>query len=341
MISKNKKIIISLIVLVGIAVIGFIVWRSTTTTTTTTTYPGIITIGEAPWPGYIIFFIARDKGYFRDAGLNVEIRPYDSLEDVSKDYVAGKLQGRANLTLDAIREAYEGLNHKVVLAIDHSAGSDAIMARADIKTVADFKDKRIAFEQGTLEEFFITWALDDAGLTLKDVTSIPANPEESARLLQEGKVDVAVTYEPFISQLISKQGFHKVYSSKDAPGLITDVLTFRNDFIEQYPDAVEAFIGAYFRGLDFLKTNPDEAHAILAKELKDTSEGVAKQLEGVQILDKRDNVSAFTFAAGLESLYGNMRRIGEFVHSKRGATEKPIDTDNLIDKSFIRTLTEK
>src|SRR3989344_4584222 len=95
-------------------------------------YQGKITIGYTFWPGYGALYLASDKGYFKEAGLDVEVKPYDSWTALSQDYVAGVIQGKANLTLDAISEAYDGLDHKIVLAIDHSNGSDGIIANSQI-----------------------------------------------------------------------------------------------------------------------------------------------------------------------------------------------------------------
>ena len=300
-------------------------------------YKGKITIGTAIWPGYLPLYVAQEKGYFKEAGLDVDVERLIGLAEVSKDYVAGKMQGRANLTLDAVKERSEGLDHKVILAIDYSNGSDAILARQDIHSVTDFKGKRVGYEVGTLEEFFLTWALNENGMQLSDIISVPANPEEAAKMLKEGTVDVAVTYEPFVSKFVSSGEFHVTYSSKDAPGLITDILTFRTDFIEANPETIQAIVGAYFKALTFWKEHPAEASAIVAKKFDDTPESIAEQLSGVTMLDERDNADAFTFSAGLRSLYGNLRHIGKFV-SQHNPSLKPVDTDALVESQFIKNL---
>ncbi len=338
----NKKIAICITVIGIVLVGGLIIYQQKQPQVPkeiSKLYPGKIIIGTETWPGYLPLYVAQDKGYFKDAGLDVTISLYKALGDLSRDYVAGKMQGRANLTLDAVNEHLKGLDHKAVLVIDYSNGSDAIVASDKIKSVRDFKGKKIAYEPGTLEEFFVAWALKENGLSLQDVISVTGNPEETVQLLETGKVDAAVSHEPFLSQVIKSSGIHRVYSSTDAPGLITDILTFQTDFIKEYPETVTALIDAYFRGLDFWKENPNEANAILAKDFGDTPEGIAKQLEGITMLDKLDNRTALTFALGLQSLYGNMRSIGKFIqkHQRKNGI-KEVDTDNLIEPRFIRKL---
>ena len=268
---------------------------------------------------------------------DVQVLNYPSLAELSKDYVAGKILARANLTLDAVNERLNGFDQKIVMIFDYSNGSDTILTRQDIKLTKDLKGKRVACELGTLEEFFLKWALAENGLQPYDVTIINATPENAPELLKAGTVDVAVSYEPFASKLISGGGFHVLYSSRDAPGLITDVLTFPKNFVEDHPDVVQAIVTACFRGVEFWKEHPAEANAIIARRLNDTPENAVEQLKGVMILDARGNESAFTFSAGIRSLYGNLRQVGKFVNERLGKEAKWLDTDTLVEKKFVKS----
>lgn len=302
-------------------------------------YPGKIAIGMETWPGYIALIIARDKGYFQEAGLNVEIIRYINLGEISKDYMAGKLQGRANITFDAVNEHFNGLNHKAVLAIDYSNGSDAIVARTDIKTVKDFQGKKVGYEPDTLEEFFLSWALSENGLAMSDIVPIAAGPQDTPKLLKQGAIDIAVSHEPFISELLSSPDFHIAYSSAEAPGLIADILTFRTDFVDAYPETIQTIVDVYFKALKFYKEHPGEAHIMLAKEFGDTPDNIARQMKGITMLDEQDNETALTFAAGLQSLYGNMRQIANFVRHHRGIDIEKVNTDKIdkiIDPRFTK-----
>jgi NitT/TauT family transport system substrate-binding protein len=80
-------------------------------------YTGHIVIGNAIFPGYFPLYIADAKGYFKDEGIDVEIRDYTGLTDLAEDYESGKIQGRANLNFEVVHESLHGLDQKVVLAI--------------------------------------------------------------------------------------------------------------------------------------------------------------------------------------------------------------------------------
>lgn len=302
-------------------------------------YPGKITIGYVIFPGYFSLIVADEKGYFKDQGLNVELRQYVGLNDLSQDYTSGKMQGRANVNFDAVKEYFSGFDHRAVLAIDYSNGVDAILATPQIQTIQELQGKNVAYEPETLEEFFLTWALSESEMSLSDITAVFADPEKSALLLKEGKVDAAVTYEPFISQHLNSPAFTTIYCSKATPGILMDVLTFRTDFIENYPKTIEAFIRAYFKGLAYSRQHPEEAWEITAKRFNDTGESIGNQLKGIKTLDERDNQVAFTFAAGMRSLYSNMRQIAKFIHKhQKPTTLAPPDTDKLIERKFIQKI---
>jgi NitT/TauT family transport system substrate-binding protein len=302
-------------------------------------YDGQVMIGISDWVGYIALYVANDQGYFADEGVHVRFRDYgSSIGSLSQAYRSGELHGRGNLVIEALTEAYGGLDHKVILAVDYSNGADAIVAKSDIRTAADMVGKRVGFEPGTLEEYFVRWVVREAGQSMNDILPVHGNSEESLLRLQEGTIDAGALYQPFLSQALASEDLHVLYSSQDAPGLITDVLTFRTDFIEQYPGTLKAIVRAYFRALQFIRDHPDEAYAIVAQKFDTTAEDIEKQLQGVTLLDERANRTAFTFAAGLQSLYGNLRQVNDFVYSQLEEEAVKIDSDTLVEKKFARGL---
>jgi NitT/TauT family transport system substrate-binding protein len=302
------------------------------------TYQGKIVIGYTAWPGYVGLYLARDKGYFEARGMDVELRIYDSFGELSDAYTSGQIQGKANLGLDAVSEAYGGLDHKVVAVIDQSNGSDGIIGSADITSLKQLKGKKVAFEHNALDDFFTRYALEQNDMTIEDIEPVNLNAEDSAKALVDGEVAAAATYEPFMTTALNEAKGHLLYSSADAPGLISDLLTFRADFVDAYPNTVQALVDANLEGVAFWKSNPDEANKLIAKELKVSVEEAVEQLKGITVLDKEDNLTAFTFSAGLKSIYGNLRTVNDFFKTQDIAKGKTVNTDDLVDPRFVRGL---
>ncbi len=305
-------------------------------------YKGKIVIGYIKgWPGHVGLYLARDKGYFKEAGLDVELRSYDGGTPITNDFVKGVIQGRGDLTSDSAHEAYLGFGHKGVVVIDYSNGADGIISQANIKSFADAKGKRFGYEKGSIEEFFTLYALEQNKLSVSDIISIDLDPQKATDALTNGTIDVATTFEPAMSMALAKMHGNKLYTSADAPGVITDILTFRSDFIDKNPDTIQAIVNAYFKGVKYWKEHPTEANTLIGKELGVSGDEAAADLQGIDVLDVQENKVAFTYGDNLQSLYGNMKQIGKFVLNQKPTGTVEVNTDLLIEPKFVNNLTNQ
>ena len=292
--------------------------------------PGKIKVMMTEWTGHLGFYIATEKNFFAEVGLDVEVIHAKELTEVTNAYMAGDVQGRADVIFDAVTEKFEGLDHKIITAMDYSNGSDVIVARKEIQSPKDLEGKRIGFEEGMLTEYFLRFVLGQYNVPWESIIPVEAAMGDSVEMLQEGSVDAAVTFGPPVEKLRDSPDYHFLYTSADAPGLITDVIVFRTEFIEKYPQAMEKLVGAYFRAVDYSIQNPGETLEILAKVLNCSAEEAKAQLEGVVILDLPANLSAFSVGSGLHSLYGNVGKSQDFINPGRR-----FPPDSLIDKTFV------
>ena len=302
--------------------------------------PGKIYIGQVKWPGYIALTIAKDQKLFQAEGLDVEIQTLESLQELDKAYKGGKYHGRTNLLIDAIQQSLQGVDHRVIFAFDYSNGSDAIVSDPTIDTPSDLVGKRVSFEKDTIGEFFLLYVLDQFGFSINDIIPVDASAKDGATLLENGEVDAAVTHEPFLSQLLDKGEHHNLFSSSEAPGLITDVMTFRKDFLDDYPEATLKFCKAYFKALEILFNEHDKAHKILAREWNLTPLEIQTQLEGIQMLDLRLNKTAFSVGSASNSIYSNARLMHELV-SKSKDWENTFKHAEIIERTYLRRMKTK
>src|SRR3546814_17754588 len=85
------------------------------------------------------------------------------------------------LTYDqVVASVAKGLKHRVVMPIDFSNGGDAIVADASVQSVADFKGKKVGFNQLSPSDFMLAYALQQNGMSDKDIDAVKMNqrPEE-------------------------------------------------------------------------------------------------------------------------------------------------------------------
>lgn len=253
-------------------------------------------IGHSTWVGYGPLYIARDKGFFEEENVEVELIIVEDAKSRFAALAAGQLDGMA-VTLDTMTLYWKQNNQfAAVMGIDDSNGGDGVVSNQDIETVADLKGKKVGFSEGSTSHFFISYLLDLAGLSLDDIEAINMTPGDAGAAFVAQQVDAAVTWEPWLTR--GKQATHgKILAdTSSSPSLIVDVLLFDQEVIETRGDDIQAIIRAYNKAISFWRENPDEGVAIMAAGvggwLEDPAEFEAT-LAGVTLLGQAENASFF------------------------------------------------
>jgi NitT/TauT family transport system substrate-binding protein len=264
-----------------------------------------ITLGAVSWIGYGPIYVAAAKGFFTQHGLNVSLVNFNDNAAMPGAVYGGQVTA-ATLTYDqVIGSDAKGWDLKVVMPIDYSAGADAIVAADDITSVAQLKGLKVAYAPLSPSDFLLGYALKQAGLTKSDITSINVPADGVPGVIVGGSTKVGVTYDPSVSSIVQADGgkkFHVLFSSRQAPGLITDVLVMSPKFLKIDPAAVTDFIEAFVEGEAYMKANPADAEAIIGQALGESVADVKAQLAGVEnpdlaamptVLAKSDRLPSF------------------------------------------------
>jgi NitT/TauT family transport system substrate-binding protein len=103
--------------------------------------------------------------------------------------------------------------------------------------------------------------LKNQGLTLDDVKLKEVATADSITVFSDPSVMGLATYEPYLSQLLkltSRPGAKILVSSKDYPGLITDVIVARNDALAAHPEKFRKFLRGVYRAIDLYEKDPQK-----------------------------------------------------------------------------------
>lgn len=295
--------------------------------------------GSAPWIGCTPLYIAQEKGFFRDAGLDLEIKTFASNLESIPAFSVGQIQGCAPLpTSEAITVAAKGIDFRIVGIMDLSAGGDAILARNSVASIADFKGKDIAVQVGGLGHFFLLQILAEAGLSEKDVTLVNTTPDAAATAYQTDKIDIAYTYSPFLEKANEAQPDGRIiYDTSKMPTAIIDTYVVSTKLIETQPETVQAFLTGIFKAQEFLETDADEAHAIAAKQLGVEPAEVAAQLKGVRLPDLQTNIEMLSNAQSDLYLMEPLQTMATFLKDQKQIETVP-DLANVLDPQFLTAL---
>jgi NitT/TauT family transport system substrate-binding protein len=295
--------------------------------------------GSTLWIGYTPLYIAIEKGFFKDNGFDLEYKVFGSSSEGDAAFAAGQIEGLNNVTSETVALMSKGKNFRIVQVADTSLGGDGILARNTIPDVAGFKGKDIAVDVGGVSHFFLLQVLEEAGLTANDVKITNLTPDAAAAAYQAGKVDIAVTYSPFLQKANEAQPNGRIiYDTSKMPTAIVDVYLFNADFVAQHPEAMQAFVNGIYQAQDFLKTNKDEALAIAGKKLQLQPEEVEAELKGVDLTSAETNMKMLAEPDSDIYLVKHMDALGTFLKDQNQIPDAP-STDalsQLIEPAFVK-----
>lgn len=253
-------------------------------------------LAHSTWVGYGPFYIAKEKGFFADEGLDIELVIMENTPIKMGALMAGQVDMVASTADEFPTYMKPGKPLKYILAVDNSNGGDGVVAMKEITSVADLKGKTIAFEEGSVSQFFINALLREAGLTQGDVEVVNMTATDAGVAFNAQRVDAAVTWEPALSQGAATDHGHLLVSSAEKPGLIVDVVAVREEFANEHKAELKGFVRAWTRALDYLKSNPDDSYAIMSRGvggwLEDPNEFKAV-VTGIEYIDVAKNKEMF------------------------------------------------
>lgn len=289
----------------------------------------LLRVASIVWIGYEPLFLARDLGYYDDARLRLVEPPSNT--DSLMALATGDVEA-ACLTLDECLIAREGgLDLRVILVFDDSAGADAFMARPGIKTLAELRGKRVGVEDSANGALMLAKTLEAAGLTPADVIKVPVVGDRQVAAYQADQVDALVTFEPFATRLAAL-GAVRLLDTSRFPGLIVDVLAVRAAALDRFRAPLTKLVDGYFRALDHLASSPEDAAARMVPRMGIAAEDVLRALHGVHMMNRAANLA---WLAGPEPrLLAAARHVGGIMLDS-GLLRQPPSLDRLADARFL------
>lgn len=262
--------------------------------------PATVRIGIQPWIGYGPWWIAQEKGMFEAAGIKAEFVDFVTDSEVNAAFAAGEMDVANLATHTSMKLFANGVDLQVVLLEDVSYDADAILAGEGIATVKDLAGKSVAYEEGATSDLLLNAALRENDMTLEDITPVPMPAADAGSALIAGQVDAAVTYEPYIAAALGQDPSLKIiYSGKDVPGLISDVLATPTTWANDNEDTLKSLLKVWGAAVDYFRGNPEEGKAIIAKAVGSTPEELESAFEGIAFYDLSENVEQLSVDGGM------------------------------------------
>jgi len=294
-----------------------------------------VKIGVSDWPGWVAWYIAEQKGYFKKHGADVKLVWFANYTDSISALSAGQVDANSQTWSDTMAPLAMGVPLKVILVNDNSAGNDALMVSPKIKSFKDLKGKRIALEEYSISHFLLTMALNKNGMSLKDVKVINLSAGDAAAAFLAGRVDAAVVWNPWVNTIQTSGKGKPLFTSADVPGMVPDLLVAQEKSLMAKRKDFVGMVKAWYDVEAFLRSNPDEAAKIMAKVVGMDPKEYKVFLPGTKFFDQKANLKAFGPASDATSLLGVAPTISKFLLDNK-LMEGKVDFAKGIDASLVR-----
>lgn len=290
-----------------------------------------LTLGYSDWPGWVAWQVAIDKGWLKQAGLDINFEWFDYSASIDA-FAAGKIDGDFVTNGDALVTGANGARNIVILATDYSNGNDMVVARPGIKSIQDLRGRKVGVEVGLVDHLLLLDGLKKAGMTQNDVVLVNSKTNETPQVLASGQVDAIAAWQPNSGMAIkSVPGARPIYTSAQSPGLIYDVLMITPASLSAHRADYLKLVQIWGRVVQYIgdPATQDDAVAIMAARVGLSPGQYKALLAGTHLLDPSEGRKVFSKGEALSSIYGSSRVVDEF-NVRNGVYKQSQNVDGSI-----------
>lgn len=264
-------------------------------------------IGYSDWPGWVAWQVAIDKGWFKDANVDVKFEWFDYSASMDA-FTAGKLDAVLMTNGDALVTGAGGAKSTMILITDYSNGNDMILAKPGIKTVADLKGKKVSVETGLVEHLLLRNAMKKAGMKAGDIDIVNSKTNEMPQMLASKDIAAVGVWEPIAGQARkAAPGTKAIYTSADEPGLIYDVLAVNPASVKAHRAEWQKVVNLWDKVVAYIEDPKTQADAvkIMAARSGISPAEYLPLLKGTKLLSLDEGRKVYVKGPGYQSLYGS------------------------------------
>ncbi|PZO11612.1 MAG: hypothetical protein DCF25_19090 [Leptolyngbya foveolarum] len=146
-----------------------------------------LSLGTIPWVGQVPLYVAQEKGFYTEAGLDFSLKVFSSNGEYMAAFLANQVDSISPVSSEAVVLKSQGKDFKITMVQDNSVGGDGILARDSITRIEDFKGQKIAVDTSGVSYFFLLQILEEVGLSKADITAVNTDPTAAAAAFQSGR----------------------------------------------------------------------------------------------------------------------------------------------------------
>lgn len=276
-------------------------------------------------PDHANLWVALQKGYFANEGLDVKVRLFPSGSAATDAFRAGVAEFVACGDIPAMR-LWEVMGTKYIAPVAYDYRTPVFMVKSAIKTPEDLRGKTIATRFGSTFELMIEMVSRKMNIPAGTFKLVNMEPNDMVITLERGDIDGFIWGSPMEQRAkqISGDKVRLFVRGADVGFPNAVCMATRADIIKNDPALVQAFMRAQMKASDWCMANKDETSEIVGKSLK-VDQDVARLTQDMTFTTRFDqNLIPFYCA------------LGKFVVEK--GIVKRLDWQDYLDTSFMKNI---
>jgi NitT/TauT family transport system substrate-binding protein len=235
-----------------------------------------IRIGYWPIAAGLPFYVAVEKGFFKQAGVDVEPLKFAGAQQVMEAMLSGRADGSANGTGSAnlaIGEIASPGLFKIIVSnpsnAQHVLDEFLVAKDSTFRAIAELKGKKVGSGPGIQNVTLCKTVLERSGATDTTVVELPIGQHVAS--IAAGQIDAVYTLEPTgtvgrlngITRVLEAGVIAKYILGNPSAPWFGGSASLTTEFIRKAPEPTKKYIAAYARGVEFVRQQPGEARQYL------------------------------------------------------------------------------
>lgn len=279
---------------------------------------------------------------YDELGIKVNISVINDATQSSNALIKGDLDA-AGYTIN--RTAFlsqkftnAGVNVVMPFITNYSNGGDGIIAKSNIKTVNDLVGAKIGVPQFSEAHTLVAWFVQQSDLSQTDKDTILNNliffatPDETAKAFFAGEVDVAATWEPYLTQAQNMTDCHIFFSTASSSSLVMDGILFNKEFVDANPEVVNKFIQGALIASELYKTDMTTIKKVMPMFSTASDEDIIANCGSAKLTTWKDNSNLLNGTA--KTIYSDMCDIW----TSLGETVNKDLVNSIFDDTYINNI---
>ena len=316
-------------------------------TNTSASDDNTINVSLDEWAGWLSL-VSANKGLttqpgsvFDQLGIKVNINVINDATESSNALISGDLQAAGYTTnrVAFLSQKFTDADKNIIMPIftNYSYGGDGIIASTQFADVNSWVNAKIGVPEFSEAETLVAWFVNNSSLSDADKATIMNNlimfgtADDTAKAYFAGQIDVAATWEPYLTQAKTYTNSTVVFDTKSSSSLVMDGIVFDADWAAAHEDTVKKFVKGILMSYD-QPINYDAAREVFPMYSTSSDADIDATYANAKMASWKDNYNILNDTAPM--IYNQMCDIWEGL----GETVNRDLVNTLFDTTYIDAL---